>query len=157
MNSIQLTRPLATAAVLTVAGFVVAAPALAAPGTHPTKAQIEHAEAVAAAGSHSTKAQIEHEEETGAPRTYESSIVAEAVGQAQGTAPRTYESDIVAHAVRQAQGTPRQAPQAPSRHPDPAQPTSTLLVVLGGTALVGAVGFTAYRFQHHGGVGPTTA
>jgi hypothetical protein len=139
MNTSTLTRPLAVAAVLSFAGLVAAGPALAASSAHPTKAQVEHAETTA--------------------RSYESDIVASAVRQAQGTAARTYESDIVANAVRQTQGTtPRQAqPVSPSHHSDPALPTSTLLVVLGGTVVAGAVGFAAYRFQHHGGMGPTPA
>ena len=155
MNTSTLTRPLAAAAVLSFAGLVAAGPALAASSAHPTKAQVEHAESVAASVTHPTKAQIEHDETVAASSAHPTKAQVE---HAETTA-RSYESDIVANAVRQTQGTtPRQAqPVSPSHHSDPALPTSTLLVVLGGTVVAGAVGFAAYRFQHHGGMGPTPA
>jgi hypothetical protein len=160
MNISTLTRPLAAAAVLSFAGLVAAGPALAASSAHPTKAQVEHAETAARSYESDIVASAVRQAQGTAARTYESDIVANAVRQAQGTAGRTYESDIVANAVRQTQGTttPRQAqPVPPSHDSDPALPTSTLLVVLGGTVVAGAVGFAAYRFQHHGGIGPTPA
>ncbi len=52
--------------------------------------------------------------------------------------------------------TPAPTAQAPTRTPDRSDPSSvpvTVLALLGGTLVLGAAGFTVYRYRHHAPAG----
>jgi hypothetical protein len=50
-----------------------------------------------------------------------------------------------------------QTPSSPRPDSDPSSVPVILLTLMGGWLIVGAAGFTVYRFRHHGPVGTATA
>jgi hypothetical protein len=76
-----------------------------------------------------------------------------------GTAGLSAQTRAKVEQMEQAMRDPQSAPQ-PAGSTEPSDPSSvpmTVLVLLGGTLVAGAAGFTVYRFRHHGPVGAATA
>lgn len=64
------------------------------------------------------------------------------------------------HATTPPSATPAPTAQTPTGTPgrsDPSSVTVTVFALLGGSLLVGAAGFTVYRFRHHAPTGAATA
>jgi hypothetical protein len=132
-------RRAATTVVLAGAAVLVAAPAFA--GVPPEDTGSDTA-------ASQTKTQIEHRE---SPHGLDSR-------SGYGGLPAQTKAKV--EQMERAMRDPQPAPQPAGSTSNPSDPSSvpvTVLALLGGTLIAGAVGFTVYRFRHHGPMGAATA